>query len=62
MELSENLVKTISEQLNKFYDNSENKSSLVVGITDRPTEPKLSNFNLNELPQFNSDTMLNKFF
>ena len=35
------LVQTMSSQLNKFYDNSENKSSLVVGNTDRPTEPKL---------------------
>ncbi len=39
--IPESLVQTMSSQLNKFYDNSENKSSLVVGNTDRPTEPKL---------------------
>lgn len=40
-DIPESLVQTISTQLNKFYDNSENKSSLVVTNTDRPTEPKI---------------------
>lgn len=64
MEMSENIVKTMAEQINKFYDNSENKSSLVVGIIDRPTEPKFNQFNQfnqsNDF-KFQSDTMLNKF-
>lgn len=37
--LTESLVQTITQQLEKFYTNSENKSSLVVGQTSRPTEP-----------------------
>lgn len=38
--LTEPLIKTMSEQLEKFYLNSSNKSSLVMGQTERPTEPK----------------------
>jgi hypothetical protein len=38
--LNEPLVKIMGEQLEKFYSNSENKSSLVMGKTERPTEPK----------------------
>lgn len=56
MNMSEELVKTVSTQLNKFYDNSENKSSLVTGDTDRPTEPKLP-----EKTASFFTTLLNKF-
>lgn len=38
--LTEPLVKTMEEQLEKFYSNSSKKSSLVIGKTERPTEPK----------------------
>lgn len=38
--LTEPLVKTMKEQLEKFYSNSSNKSSLVIGKTERSTEPK----------------------
>jgi hypothetical protein len=47
--ISESLVQTMSSQLNKFYDNSENKSSLVVGNTDRPTEPQLQSLKSRSL-------------
>ena len=57
MNMSEELVKTVSSQINKFYDNSENKSSLVTGDTNRPTEPKLEV--KNEQSFFT--TLLNKF-
>jgi len=57
MNMSEELVKTVSTQLNKFYDNSENKSSLVTGTTDRPTEPKLE---VKSEPSFFT-MLLNKF-
>lgn len=59
MQLSENLVKTMSEQLNKFYDNSENKSSLVAGKTNRPTEPKLQH--CDGFCSYQPETTLNKF-
>jgi hypothetical protein len=48
MTLTEPLVQTIAQQLEKFYTNSENKSSLVVGQTSRSTEPK----NLPSTPSF----------
>jgi hypothetical protein len=49
-EMTEPLVKSISEQLEKFYTHSENKSSLVMGKTNRPTEPKVNK--PIEMPQF----------
>jgi hypothetical protein len=49
-EMTEPLVKSISEQLEKFYTHSENKSSLVMGQTNRPTEPKVNK--PVEMPQF----------
>jgi hypothetical protein len=59
MNLTEPLVKTMSSQLEKFYSNSENKSSLVVGQTNRPTEPKI----LVDLPnpQFSQQMNTNAF-
>ncbi len=42
-ELNENQIKQISEQLEKFYSHSSNKSSLVMSDTNRPTEPKIIN-------------------
>ena len=45
--ITEDNIKHISKQLEVFYNNSENKSSLVFSNTERPTEPKLdTNFNL----------------
>lgn len=38
--MSETLIQTMAAQLEKFYSNSENKSSLVLSNTTRPTEPK----------------------
>lgn len=38
--LTEPQIKEIAEQLEVFYNKSENKSSLVFSNTDRPTEPK----------------------
>lgn len=55
--MTEPLVKTMSEQLEKFYQNSANKSSLVMGLTDRPTEPKTTVELAN--PQFS--VQLNQF-
>jgi hypothetical protein len=58
-ELNETQVKQISSQLEKFYTHSENKSSLVLSETDRPTEPKknlieIANSNLTSTPLNNS--------
>ncbi len=58
-ELNESQVKQISSQLDKFYIHSENKSSLVLSETDRPTEPKkhiieISNPDLTNIPLNNS--------
>ncbi len=58
-ELNESQVKQIATQLEKFYVHSENKSSLVVSETDRPTEPKktvieISNPDLTVKPLNNS--------
>jgi hypothetical protein len=55
--MSEDLIEMLSSQLNKFYDNSENKSSLVTGNTDRPTEPKLEDKKEGSF----FTTLLNKF-
>ena len=55
--LDEPLVKIMSNQLEKFYLNSENKSSLVMGKTDRPTEPK----NLPTYPSPVFQVQMNQF-
>jgi hypothetical protein len=40
LDLTEPFVKSINEQLKKFYANSKNESSLVMGDTGRSTEMK----------------------
>lgn len=57
-EISQEQISQIASQLETFYTNSSNKSSLVYGKTHRSTEPKTNI--IKENPSFNN--YLNKFF
>jgi hypothetical protein len=59
--LTEPLVKTISEQLEKFYSSSSNKSSLVMGKTERPTEPKNINSAMVPIPNPQFQVQMNQY-